>query len=120
MERHPGRTTPGGGDGKYAVTDAALPVDALLAALDRIDLALAGDAPESAVALVAAYDKDLRAFMDSDAGRALPPAQMRRLLERQQAISGQADLLRDRSRQQQSRLNIGGRAARAYLSQGRD
>jgi hypothetical protein len=44
---------------------------------------------------------------------------MRQLLERQQAISDRADALRDKSRQQQSRLNRGGQAARAYLSQGR-
>jgi flagellar protein FliS len=35
---------------------------------------------------------------------------MRQLLERQQAISDRADALRDKSRQQQSRLNRGGQA----------
>lgn len=94
-------------------------VESLFATLDQIDRTLAGETPEAAAALVDAYDGDLRSFMDSEAGRAAPSRTMRQLLERQQAISDKADALRDKSRQQQSRLNRGGQAARAYLSQSR-
>ncbi|HAI93208.1 MAG TPA: hypothetical protein DCM36_00260 [Xanthomonadaceae bacterium] len=94
-------------------------LESLFSALDRIDRILASDAPEAAAALVEAYDGELRSFMDSEAGRNASSQTMQQLLERQQAISDRADTLCDKSRQRQSRLNLGGKAARAYLSQGR-
>lgn len=93
-------------------------LESLFMALDQIDRILASDAPEAAAALVEAYDGELRSFMDSEAGRSASSQTMQQLLERQQAISDRADALRDKSRQRQSRLNLGGKAARAYLSQG--
>lgn len=95
-------------------------IESLFSALDRIDGILAGDTPEAAADLVNDYDGELRSFMDSEAGRAAPSQQVSQLLERQRSISDRADALRDKSRQRQSRLNLGGQAARAYLSQGRD
>lgn len=94
-------------------------LESLLMALDQIDRVLASDAPEAAAALVEAYDGDLRSFLDTEAGRTAHSHEMKQLLKRQQAISDRADALRDKSRQRQSRLNLGGKAARAYLSQGR-
>lgn len=94
-------------------------LESLFSALDKIDRTLASDTPEAATDLVNAYDGELRSFMNSEAGRAASPEKVHQLLERQRAISDRADVLRDRSQQRQSRLHLGGQAARAYLSQSR-